>query len=308
MKRRLALVLFLLPAALVAAGPASAEVSDADKASARTRLDQGRALLERGDAAGALAQFDAADALIHVPSTIYYRAVALAALGRLVEARIVARSALALPPTAEEASAPSPFREKAAALADALDARVSSLRVEIVGATRPTVRVDGAVIPADAGELPLDPGKHRVEAAAGDRRVSQDVTLVERERRTIRLDLSSALPIDAPPRERERTAVASGLVYGGFGVGVAGIVVGTTLGALASRYTSDARAYCTDGLCRDEARPHLDRADRAATLADVAFGVAGIGVAAGVIGLLLPTRERIVVVTGPTGLAVVGCF
>ena len=65
-------------------GTAHAEPSAADRQTARTLLIKGRNKLKAGDAEGALADFRAAHAIMHVPPTGLDLARAQVALGQLV--------------------------------------------------------------------------------------------------------------------------------------------------------------------------------------------------------------------------------
>src|SRR5271157_3775010 len=56
-------------AAMLAASGASAQVSAADRETARSMMQEGRDLRDKGDLKGALQRFKAADDIMHVPTT-----------------------------------------------------------------------------------------------------------------------------------------------------------------------------------------------------------------------------------------------
>ena len=73
-------------ATLLAAPGASAQVSAADRETARSAMQEGRDLRDKGDLKGALQRFKTADDIMHVPTTSLEVARAQVALGLLIEA------------------------------------------------------------------------------------------------------------------------------------------------------------------------------------------------------------------------------
>ncbi|MEO7109611.1 MAG: hypothetical protein ABI183_04150, partial [Polyangiaceae bacterium] len=93
----------------------------ADKDTARALMAQGADLRDKNDLKGALQSFQAADAIMHVPSTSLEVAKTAAALGQLVEARDAALAAARYPVNPGE---PKPFvnaRKEAQSLGDELE-------------------------------------------------------------------------------------------------------------------------------------------------------------------------------------------
>src|ERR1700722_14015621 len=74
-------------ALLLATTTASAEPTAADRATARTLMQQGRDLRDKGDLKEALKRFQGADDAVHAPSTALELARTQVALSLLVEAR-----------------------------------------------------------------------------------------------------------------------------------------------------------------------------------------------------------------------------
>jgi hypothetical protein len=90
----------------------------------------------------------------------------------------------------------------------------------------------------------------------------------------------------------ERTPVANVLVLGGFGVAVAGAVLGSVTGALAFSKAGDVKPQCDNGICDPAAESDLEGARTMATVSTVGFAVAGAGALAGIAGLLLPRTAK----------------
>jgi hypothetical protein len=104
-------------------------------------------------------------------------------------------------------------------------------------------------------------------------------------------------PEDPPalPSPSESTGVGP-IAYVGFGVGVAGFVTGTVLGVIAMSKASDAQDACsgdTTGACQQTATDDLQTARGLGYASIVTFGIAGLGVAVGIVDLLVnPPRAK----------------
>ncbi|WP_437959830.1 hypothetical protein WME76_09405 [Sorangium sp. So ce119] len=175
--------------------PARAEPTAADRQTARTLLIEGRKKRDAGDVAGAREDFQAAHALVRVPTTGLDLARADEALGRLIEARETAYEVVHLPLGKEEPAAFTQARAAAAALVEQLEARIPSLVLRVEGASldRIEARVDGQPIPRAALPYPrkLNPGRHEVVVTApGFRTERQEVTLKEAERAPVEVRIA----------------------------------------------------------------------------------------------------------------------
>jgi hypothetical protein len=127
--------LALLIAALGAAsGASAADPSAEDKERARTLLLDGRSKLQAGDAEGAVKAFQAAHAIMGVPTTGLDLARGVAAQGRLIEARAVALEVTRIPAAPKEPEAFANARVTAEKLAEALSARIPALVIAGGGA------------------------------------------------------------------------------------------------------------------------------------------------------------------------------
>jgi tetratricopeptide (TPR) repeat protein len=101
---------------------------------------------------------------------------------------------------------------------------------------------------------------------------------------------SSATPPPIAPEPPSRVPI-----YVAFGVGAAGVAVGSIFGALALSQASDVEDACPGGKCgrNDQVGPQADAQDAARTKAwvsTIGFGVGVIGVAAGIV--LLATQSE----------------
>jgi tetratricopeptide (TPR) repeat protein len=156
-----------LPAALVVSAlvlvvqgalPATARAADDDRATAKAKLVRGGELANAGDFQGALAQFEAAYALVPSPRILYNFGVAYQGLARKAEALEVFERFLA-----EAPDAPAGAREKATRACADLRPQVGVVTVdsEVAGAE---ILVDGkarGVTPRDR-PIYLDPGPHHL--------------------------------------------------------------------------------------------------------------------------------------------------
>jgi hypothetical protein len=309
------LAALLAGAALQAPAPARAQTAQ-DRESARGLFEQGKAQRDRGDAAGALESFRAADALMNVPTTKLAVARAFLALGQLVEARDAAMMVAQIPVATSE---PAPFtdaRAAAAQLASEVGRRIPSVAIAIEGKTPESLTVDGVAIPSQAWSAPrrVNPGKHTVMAKVGSREVTQEVVVAEGENTSIALDTHDLRAPDAPATTAtaDHPALArplGAIFWVGAGAGAAGIAVGTVAGILSLSNKSQADSFCRDNKCPPAAYSSLDAANTWATVSTVAFAVAGAGAVLAGVGLLLhpspasPTTAAIVVQPGGAYLA-----
>jgi hypothetical protein len=107
-------------ALLLAAPAAHAQVSGADRETARSMMQEGRDLRDKGDLKGALQRFKSADDIMHVPTTSLEVARTQVALGQLIEALDTIANIRKTPAGADD---PAPFKD-ARVKADELDAQV----------------------------------------------------------------------------------------------------------------------------------------------------------------------------------------
>jgi hypothetical protein len=164
------------------------------------------------------------------------------------------------------------------------------------------VTIDGAELPKNLVGVPrkLNPGKHLATASApGFHQARADIDLAEAgsETLTLRLEPSTGPTTESWPKASGELAPqdaqdpagrgVSPMVYAGFGVGAAGLVVGSVTGILSlSKAASAKDEHCRDNLCSEAARDDIDASKTLATVSNVAFAVGAVGVGVGVYGLL----------------------
>jgi hypothetical protein len=276
--------------------------SAADKEAARGLMADGDKAFEKKDFNSALQAYSAAHAIMNVPSTGLAVARAEAQLGKLVDAQETARRVTQIPAAGREPPALTRARADAGRLVESLEARIPTLTVSVAGAPADIVDVtiDEKPFPARLLGSPskLDPGKHTVAAiAAGFENVSSEVTLTEGAKETVTLTLvpvakteaAHAAPVTTAAPTPEDTGKKKGLsplVYIGFGVGGAGLIVGTVTGLLSMSATSSAKEHCIDNLCQPAAQDDIDSAKLFANVANIGFGAAIVGTGLGIVGLV----------------------
>jgi hypothetical protein len=271
--------------------------SAADKETARSLMTRGEGQRAKNDLKGALQSFQAADAIMKVPSTGLEVARAEVALGNLLEAR---EAALAVTRLAIQPGEPPPFTEaraKAQALSEELESRIPSVQITLKGVPEgaaPAVTIDGAALPAAALDLPrkLNPGHHVIaaHAATTDGRLEFDVA--ERDSKPVVVELAAPVVVAPPPTPSDGKKDHT-LTYVAFGVGAAGLVVGTITGLMSISKTGGLKDQCPANQCpgatydSQSFQDDKSSAQTTGTISTIGFIVGGAGVAVGVVSLFL---------------------
>jgi hypothetical protein len=294
---------------MLVASVAHAEPTAVDRETARTLMDQGRALERKGDTAEALKRFKAADDIMHVPTTALAVAKSQAALGLLVEARDTLASSMRRTP--ESPNDPQPFKD-ARAEGDRLDAslagRVPGLTIVIKAAAEgehTALAIDGLDVPAAAIGLPraVDPGHHLVVAKTANAEARQEVDVREGEQKQIELMLvarsrppavEEPRPGPEPPTREPPRMPSPSISHGpntvtwiGVGLAGAGILVGSVTGIMAISKGAGLAGECENHVCGPGAHSDLASAYGVATVSDAAFAAAGVGAVVAVVSLLV---------------------
>jgi hypothetical protein len=301
--RNLASARFLfLELALVsslAAGVArAAEPTAEEKETARAMMDAGHARREANDHERALAQFQGADAIMHVPTTGLEVAREQAALGLLNEARDTVRRVLRIPPAKDEPEAFRAARENARSLDDSLAKRIPALRIG-VGGTMPDVpihvTVDGTDIPVPALIAPfkVNPGHHILTATMAGNTIREEVDVTAGQTADAALNFAPpSNPAEAAPapmrtdavsaEENHPAPIAPWLRWGGLGLALAGTGVGSVAGVMSIAAANTAEKSCVNNQCPPGTWSDIRSSRESAILSTVSFAVAGVGVALGV--------------------------
>jgi len=151
--------------------PALAEPSPADKETARTLMKEGDAKFAAHDYPGAMKAYEAAHAIMQVPSTGLALAKAQIERGLLVEARDTLLQVMRTTREAGEPAAYGKAREESGPLAMQVSDRIPSLTITVEGppsGTQLDVSIDNVAVPAAALGAPrkVNPGAHAIVAAA----------------------------------------------------------------------------------------------------------------------------------------------
>ncbi|WP_437820679.1 hypothetical protein [Sorangium sp. So ce1078] len=292
--------------ALTCAPAALAQVSDADRATARSLAVEGQEALERKDFSAALDRFRRADAIIHAPTLLLGVARAQVGLGQWVAAqesysRILREGA--------PDKSPEQFFEALAAAQRELDAlapRIPQVLISVRGPDTAAVTIDGEPVPRAAVGVrrPVDPGGHTIRAeAAGFAPVEVKVTLAEGASETVALDLkpvapppSAAPPPPIAPAPDAGPAASSGssrtvLGIAALGLGGVGLATGAVGGVLAIGKHRDLAERCPGDLCDPSLQGDIDSYHAMGTLSTIGFAIGAVGVGAGAFLLLTAPRS-----------------
>ena len=317
-------------AVLLAVAPAWAQ-SDEQRAAARELATDGVRAFDDGRFDDAVDRFTRAEEIIHAPPHLLFLARAQAKLGRLVRAHEtyvrIAREALpdGAPKAFYEAQTAAEEEEKL------LAPRLAHLTITVTGSAQaPVVTMDDVVVPSALVGVAhsVDPGKHVFEVhSATAKSAPIERAIAEGETTTVALALDDAaalpasteaehLPHDAPP-QRGGPPVAA---WAALGVGAVGLVVGTVFVIDNHANRNDATALCPGGVCPTSKRVEVqaldDKADRAATIAWIGYGVAVAGVGVGAALWILsrsnaehaPARASASFYAGPSSIGLRGRF
>ncbi len=297
------------------AGVSFAQPTAADRETARSLMQEGRDLRDKGHGADALKRFKAADDIMHVPTTALEVAKTQAGMGMFVEARDTIANIRKLPTSASD---PAPFQEaraKADELDNNLENRIPAITIAVTGAgdgETPTIVVDGVSVPSAALGLPrrVNPGRHMIVAKTPSGRGEQTVDVKEGDRKEVQIMLKgggssapeppsepggepTATPPPEHPTEPEgpKSHSPTLITWIGAGVGGAGLIAGSITGIMSM--SSQLSHECPNMACANGKAGGNDysSATSLATIADVGFAVAGVGAAVAVATLIIGHEE-----------------
>ncbi|MGC4068988.1 MAG: hypothetical protein QM784_30945 [Polyangiaceae bacterium] len=304
-------------------------IDEQARATARSQVNDGVALFQKGRFAEAERNFTAALEIAQVPTVALWAARAHERQGKWVLALAAYRRALAMPSNDlwvgdAQQRAQAEAREEL----QRLEARVPKVQVVLEGkatagfvVTMDQVAIDSASL---AAFFPADPGRHvlEVEQAGHVTRVVVELREAEERRVSLRLpdtsgtDSGTARPTDVAASSSERTVSSpkdvtaprrtqsddSMRTWGwvGVGVGTTGVLVGTVAGLwLIGNRASLHRDGCSGDVCvGDRFSDRVDRYNTLRTVSTIGFVVGGVGMATGVTLLLMNPRTK----TGSIGV------
>jgi tetratricopeptide (TPR) repeat protein len=290
MKRAFALAvcLFFTPALALGGTPS-------DKDRARELAQQAADLLDTKKYAEALDAANQAESLYHAVYHLYVAARSLEGLGRLIEAADTYDRLLAEP---LPSTAPKVFRDAQADskkyLADLL-AQIPTVLVRVSGVSADAAKATLDDKPLDIASgiaVRVDPGSHVVRVTADGRTPFEKTISLPNKGGVVFVD--AALPTvggqTAPPVVTNVSGSSFVPAIAAFGVGAVGLALGSVMGGLELGKVKELEKLCPNKACPAEAQPDLDKANELASISTVGFVVGGVGVAAGVV--LLVVRKK----------------
>jgi hypothetical protein len=297
--------------ALAVATPAFADPtppSATQKETARGLMETGDAKFAAGDYPGALHAYRSADSIMGVPTTSFAVARALVHLNQLVEAADMLAKVRRYPHQKDEPAAYGRARTEGAELEEDLLLRIPVVKVVLVGPAKDTpvtITVDGDAVERAADQaIRVNPGKRVIAASApGYFPASVNVDLEEKSNDTVRLELAIDPSYQKPqPRERGDAissdepdgVVISPWTWASFATGGVGMIIGAATGGAVLAKTSDLEERCGGTQCDPSLESEHDDINTLANVSNVAFIIGGVGLAAGVVTLVLD-------LTGETG-------
>jgi tetratricopeptide (TPR) repeat protein len=284
---------------------------------------EGRSLLNKGRFAEACEKFQASLALKRAAGTLLNVANCQQAAGDWVAALESVEGALSLAGREPDKRKREGWTAAASDEIASLELRVARVTVHSSAESPPAVTVDGVPLVEFDTPLRLNPGRHRLEAAAPRRKpFAMDLELSPGQAETVEIP---ELELDTPePRATEPpppVALAEPLPAAGMSpdapepsavlpwslvaVGSAVFAGGAVTGLVAAKLTSDLKRDCPDRRCAGD----LSQRDDARTTALVADALMGAGLVAGSIGVALlltdaaPSAAPVAVACGPGSCA-----
>jgi hypothetical protein len=293
-------IAFVLAAGLVSAGVAGArdaraEPSEGSAAAAESLFQEARKLIDAKRFSEACPKLVASHKLAPAVGTLLNLADCYEKAGQLASAWARFHEAIALAQRLGRAD-----REKTAKdRADKLEPRL--IRLTIVSQEKDTeVKLDGNVLDSAVlgTAVPVDPGKHAIEATAKGKRPFTTTIDVSDRVRTPSVEIP-ALDVDpdaakasasaanadktAPEAKGGSTSGQRIASYVLMGVGVVGVGVGTVFGLKTSSTWSDAKAHCTGLECDRTGVQLATDAKNAGTVSTIAFVAGGALLAGGAV-------------------------
>lgn len=286
---------------------------------ARSLGREGVALYNQGRWKEAHDKLREADRLHHAPTLVLYMARCQRNLGKLLGARDAFESIAneSLPK-----NAPEQFRdakETAVRELEVLRRQIPSVMVTVRDLPGAAVSIDGDAVKPEALARPieLDPGWHVVSAeAAGGAKAQANVTLEEGES-AVPVELRPAAAQPAKPRKPKKSGdegddgaslLAPALVS--FVLGAAGLAVGIATGVMARSKADEVKSRCNGEHCLERDAELANDAKTFAHVSTAGFVVAGVGIAAGVVLLLVPVGgdAKTALAVRPDGFEILGSF
>lgn len=253
-------------------------------ATARAALKDGLALREQGNLDAAAGRMQTAWDLVKTPVTAFELGKTEMMRGRILTAHELFQAVVRMPTTLEESQRSVSAREESARLGTELEPRIPQLRlhVKLPAGASAVVHVDDdeVTLSGDTATRLVDPGKHEVTAKAGDGPEQKVmVSIAESEAKDV--DLAPQwIPPKPKPKEGGREVYVhqtNPLVFIGFGVAGASLVLTGVATPIAINATKDAQQHCGQVACGQHARDTYYGPSVFWTVVAVGSGIATLG-------------------------------
>jgi hypothetical protein len=324
----------LFVAAALYAAPALAEDDSAVIADSLFR--EGHELFQAGNHADACVKFDRSQKLDPKLNTLLNLALCHQEIGRTATAWAEFTSAAA----AAKRDGRTKREEFANERAEALHAVLSTVVLKVEALTPGmAVSFDGRQVATGVLGVPypVDPGTHTVSATApgahpwsNEVQIGHGPTSVIVNIPVLGDVLGQVTPVAPPPPRPapippepgpadaidDDDGGVSPLVYVGFGIGGAGLLLGAITGGLALGKWGEISDSCVDDVCPPGSQDTIDSANTLANVSNVGFVIGALGVGVGVVGLVLSGSDdsgdnlvaRVQLDLLPAGLGLSGRF
>jgi hypothetical protein len=275
-----------------------ADPTSQDRVAAETLFRDGKDLASQGKIAEACPKFAESERLDPKVGTQVYLATCHEQQGKTASAWMEFNEA------ANQASrAHQPDREKLARdHVAALEQKLSRMAITVASAPPGMqVKLDGEVLGQAAlgTSMPMDPGDHTINVTAPNKKPYARTLTLPAGPTMLAVDiaLEDQAPAAVAPPVAQKPAPAPVVVEGGSGtrtlgyavgvVGLVGLGVGSYFGIHAASQKSDADKLCSGMYCSQAGLDQQSDASASARISTIAFGVGIVGVAAGVVLILV---------------------
>jgi hypothetical protein len=291
------------------------EDSATETAAARTLAVDGLRLAQAGKCDEAVSKLERAEKLHHSVIVLSHLGECQVTAGNLVAGTEMLRKVLREPLPPNPTPALTKAYERAQAVFDMARPKIAGLTVSVSAPPETAIRitVDGLSVASTLldSELPADPGDHVVEAtASGFLKASARVTLAAADKRQVvlKLEVDPNAVLASTPNETPRTNASAAAApppfgttppspalhadvaprarghapsYLSWGIGVAGVGVGTVFGLMTLKAKQD--LHCQGNTCLASQRDAVESAKRNGNISTIAFGIGGAGLLLGTV-------------------------
>lgn len=276
--------------------------SSSDKALAQSLFDAAKKLMKEGKYAEACPKLAESHRLDPAGGTLLNLAVCHEKEGRIATAWAEFNDALSQAKKEGRADREGFAREHIGAIEPRLSRLVVNVAPAAASTNGLTVKIDGVAIGKAAWgmAMPVDPGKHAIEASAPGKkpRVSTVEVGAEADKKSIDVAALDDAPVETkavttttPVTDTGSSKKTIGFVVGG--VGVVALGVGAVFGITAFSKWGERNDNCPNDVCNAKAKEAGDSARSAANIANVGVGVGIVAIGVGTYLILSsPSAER----------------